>query len=137
VATLDGAPWFVAADVCRVLGFNIAAHGTEPHLWGIAADEKRPVPPGLLRGKGTGKATLISEPGLYRLIMRSDRPIARPFQDWVVREVLPAIRKTGGYVLAGADPAAVEVGATEMMPLPATFTEALRFPARHRTPSRL
>nr|WP_245421894.1 hypothetical protein [Rhodoplanes serenus] len=58
--------------------------------------------------------------------MRSDKPIARPFQDWVVREVLPAIRKTGGYVLAGADPATVEVGAAEMMPLPTTFTEALR-----------
>lgn len=41
----------------------------------------------------------VSESGLYKLIMRSDKPEARKFQDWVTREVLPAIRKTGGYLL--------------------------------------
>ncbi|WP_425292724.1 BRO-N domain-containing protein [Agrobacterium tumefaciens] len=42
---------------------------------------------------------MISESGLYKLIMRSDKPEARKFQDWVTRDVLPAIRKTGGYLL--------------------------------------
>ena len=41
---------------------------------------------------------LISESGLYKLVMRSDKPEAKQFQDWVTRDVLPAIRKTGSYV---------------------------------------
>ncbi len=41
----------------------------------------------------------MAEPGLYRLIMRSDKPEAREFQTWVTRDVLPAIRKDGGYVM--------------------------------------
>jgi len=43
--------------------------------------------------------TLLSESGLYKLIMRSDKPTARPFQDWVTRDVLPAIRKDGAYIM--------------------------------------
>ncbi len=46
-----------------------------------------------------GTATAISESGLYKLIMRSDKPEAVEFQNWVTREVLPAIRNTGGYLL--------------------------------------
>ena len=42
--------------------------------------------------------TVVSEPGLYKLIMRSSKPEARAFQDWVTREVLPSIRKNGIYV---------------------------------------
>ncbi|MFL9824708.1 Bro-N domain-containing protein [Rhodoplanes sp. SY1] len=76
--------------------------------------------------RGSTPINVLAEAGLYRLLSLSRKPIAEPFKDWLYREVLPAIRKTGGYVLAGADPATVEVGATEMMPLPATFTEALR-----------
>ena len=48
-------------------------------------------------GKG-GKATLISESGLYKLIMRSNKPAAKEFQDWVTKEVLPSINATGSYV---------------------------------------
>jgi len=49
-----------------------------------------------LRG---GKVTIISESGLYKLVMRSDKPQAKQFQDWVTREVLPAIRKDGAYIM--------------------------------------
>ncbi|WP_170149512.1 BRO-N domain-containing protein [Rhodoplanes roseus] len=127
VVTLDGAPWFVGGDVCAVLGLRPdwntyrALHDDEHKSLSKRACSDHALFPGR-----AAWVHVLSEPGLFRLVMRSDKPIARPFQDWVVREVLPAIRKTGGYVLAGADPAAVEVGATEMMPLPATFTEALR-----------
>lgn len=44
------------------------------------------------------RAVVISESGLYKLVMRSDKPQAKAFQDWVTREVLPSIRKTGAYV---------------------------------------
>lgn len=59
--------------------------------------------------------TVISESGLYKLIMRSDKPQAKPFQDWVTREVLPSIRKTGSY----------ELPKGEVMPLPVDFADAL------------
>lgn len=49
-----------------------------------------------------GRAMLISESGLYKLIMRSDKPQARDFQDWVTRVVLPAIRKDGAYIMGEA-----------------------------------
>lgn len=51
---------------------------------------------------------LLSEAALYALIMRSDKPAAAPFQAWVAGEVLPAIRLSGGYRLAGTAPEAVE-----------------------------
>ncbi|RAI37112.1 BRO-N domain-containing protein [Rhodoplanes serenus] len=133
MATLDGAPWFVAADVCKALGYSVSAAGVRGVLNGLDSDERKTVDGrsmGLYDGTlgGNPHRTILNEAGLYKLILRANktRPAAAFFQRWVTREVLPAIRKTGGYVLAGADPAAVEVGATEMMPLPATFTEALR-----------
>ncbi|MDQ7835598.1 MAG: BRO family protein [Humidesulfovibrio sp.] len=45
------------------------------------------------------KVAVISESGLYKLIMRSDKPAAKRFQNWVTREVLPALRKDGMYVM--------------------------------------
>ncbi|NJL07394.1 MAG: Bro-N domain-containing protein [Methylacidiphilales bacterium] len=95
VVSIDGKPWFVAADVCRVLGLT----NTTASLYHLAQDEKGISSIETLGGMQ--RLRIISEPGLYRLIMRSDKPIARPFQDWVNREVLPAIHETGGYMLAG------------------------------------
>lgn len=57
------------------------------------------VTPNPIGGKGGSQAKLITESGLYKLIMRSDKPEAKRFQDWVTREVLPAIRKDGLYVV--------------------------------------
>lgn len=87
-------PWFVAGDVLDVLG---CAKGSR-HNWllKLAADEKGKQP--VLTHGGSQLMLTISESGLYKLIMRSDKPEACKFQDWVTREVLPAIRKTGGYL---------------------------------------
>jgi prophage antirepressor-like protein len=108
VVTLDGAPGFVAADVCDVLGINRSA-GRWQGLRALAADERVVVnrsTPHLAGGSAEGlfgyrqpSASLISESGLYKLVLRSDKPQAKPFQDWVTRVVLPAIRKDGGYML--------------------------------------
>ncbi|MBW6398654.1 hypothetical protein KPL78_12385 [Roseomonas sp. HJA6] len=101
VAMCADTPWFVAADVCAVLGMD-TIQGTHKWLVGIAADEKRlattATDPQIFRGSKARSATLLSESGLYKLIMRSDKPEARPFQNWVTRDVLPAIRKDGAYV---------------------------------------
>ncbi len=109
VVTIDGNPWFVLADVRAVL--DKARGGKLP----LDADETRTVLE--LNGttlKGHG-LQLVSESGLYKLIMRSDKPQAKPFQDWVTREVLPSIRKTGSY----------ELPKGELMPLPVDFADAL------------
>ncbi len=94
VVDLDGQPWFVAKDVATALGFTVDA--LRYHAKGsFQKDEKRVVKlPGF---RGTG-GLCLSESGLYKLIMRSDKPQARVFQDWVTRDVLPAIRKDGAYI---------------------------------------
>ena len=93
VVDLDGNPWFVAKDACQACGIL----NTTRALSALAPDEK-----GLQRVKTPGgeqTLNVISESGLYKLVMRSDKPQARRFQDWVTREVLPAIRKDGAYVM--------------------------------------
>jgi prophage antirepressor-like protein len=91
VVEIDDQPWFVAADVCRVLDLEHVSNALKP----LADDQKTRKQITGMRGPA---ALLISESGLYKLVMRSDKPEARQFQDWVTREVLPAIRKDGMYV---------------------------------------
>lgn len=110
VVTIKGEPWFVTRDVCLILGFEITPiHGAWVATRHLTRDEKlllRRTTPHLTCGTvealfsaGQPSLSVISESGLYRLIMRSDKPEARTFQDWVTRIVLPAIRKDGGYIL--------------------------------------
>ncbi len=69
----------------------------------------------------SSRAAAVSESGLYKLIMRSDKDTARPFQDWVTKEVLPAIRKTGGYLLNEAAREKAHADTRSAMPLPEEF----------------
>lgn len=95
---IDGNPWFVAADVCRCLGLDYEKHGTGHYLARLLQDETNTLR--LVVGKrGNPNVRVVSESGLYKLVLRSDKPEARAFQDWVTRVVLPAIRKDGGYVM--------------------------------------
>ncbi|WP_418314504.1 Bro-N domain-containing protein [Roseomonas gilardii] len=85
----------MAGDVTRCLGLVRGGTTLSP----LCATERRVIRKwGQTPLKGQGLA-LISESGLYKLIMRSDKPQARAFQDWVTRDVLPAIRKDGMYVM--------------------------------------
>lgn len=86
---IDNEPWFVAADVCKILEHTnptIAMNSLEDY-------EKTKLNLGL-RG---GDTNIISESGFYALVLRSRKPIAKPFRLWVTTEVLPTIRKTGKY----------------------------------------
>lgn len=86
-------PWFVAKDVCDVLG--IRTNHLREDGRGLDDDEVASLP----NWEGKGSAPLIiSEPGLYKLIMRSRKPEAKAFQRWVTHEVLPALRRDGAYV---------------------------------------
>ena len=94
---LEGNSWFVAADVCRALDLSLVS-GATTHLRKLQADEVQQVPPNLIRGKGMSQASIISESGMYKLVNRSDKERAKKFQHWITAEVLPSIRKNGGYI---------------------------------------
>lgn len=99
VISQEGSPWFVAADVCRVLGIQWKGSGNSGTLSSLDEDEKGVTithTPG-----GPQEMAIVSESGLYALIFRSRKPTAIRFRKWVTSEVLPAIRKTGGYAAAG------------------------------------
>lgn len=83
----DGNPWWVAKDVCGVLAISAYRDSISK----IADKYKR-------RVKVDGRdAVVINESGLYKFILKSKKPNAEKFQDWVVEDILPSIRKTGSY----------------------------------------
>lgn len=86
----DGEPWFVAADVARVLGYTNPHEAVRTHCKGVSE---------ILTPSAGGQQTvkIIPERDVYRLVMRSRMPNAERFEEWVVGDVLPSIRKTGGY----------------------------------------
>lgn len=97
----DGEPWFVATDIAEVLGYRDAEKAAR-HL---PTHQKTTTPiPGSASG-GNPNRTIISEGGMYRLVLRSRKPEAAAFTDWVTNEVLPSIRKTGAYAAPPALPA--------------------------------
>lgn len=90
----DGEPWFVGKDVAEILGYAKARNAIARH---VDDDDKNDAPfQGVLGGTQT--VTIINESGLYSLILGSKLPKAKTFKRWVTSEVLPTIRKTGGYV---------------------------------------
>ncbi|MBU2755225.1 hypothetical protein HFU84_08505 [Acidithiobacillus sp. CV18-2] len=95
-----GEPWWVAVDVCKALGLDNARQA----LSRLDNDEKTTViiddgliEQGLSNNAPGTSLNLINEPGLYRLIMTSQKAEAKSFQRWVTHEVLPTLRKTGSY----------------------------------------
>ena len=90
----QGEPWFVAKDVCSVLGLGNASEACRS----FEHDEKGITIADTPGGKQS--MTTVNEPGLYRLILKSRKPEAKAFQRWVTHEVLPAIRRDGGYMVA-------------------------------------
>jgi prophage antirepressor-like protein len=88
----DDEPWFVAADVCKVLELE----KTDRAVSGLDDDEKGThivSTPG-----GNQSMTVVTEAGLYSLILRSRKPEAKTFKRWVIHDVLPSIRKHGAYL---------------------------------------
>lgn len=99
-----GEPWFVAKDVCDVLEL------TNPTVALEALDEDERSKFFLGR---QGEGNVISESGMYTLVMRSNKPHARKFRKWVTSEVLPSIRKTGSYAAPQTYPEALRALANE------------------------
>lgn len=91
---LNGEPWFALKDVCAVLG--ISNHKMTAQR--LDADEVSLTDLTDSMGRQQ-ETTVINESGLYNVILRSDKPEAKPFRKWVTSEVLPSIRKTGSYTV--------------------------------------
>lgn len=90
---MNGEPWFVLKDVCEVLGIS--------HITDTAKrmDEDEVGQTEVTDSMGRKQSTyIINESGLYSVILRSDKPEAKPFRKWVTSEVLPSIRKHGAYM---------------------------------------
>lgn len=102
--TVDDEPWFVGRDAAVILGYANTRKAIRDHVPARHRGGNESFP---LSDLGLDPQTvMVSEAGLYRLIMRSNTPHAESFQEWVTSEVLPAIRKTGSYaVQPAADPA--------------------------------
>jgi len=114
VSDREGAPWFVAADVCKALAIGnsrmAVARLDDDEITSVSFSDG-----GLKR-----KVNIISESGLYALVIRSNKPEAREFRKWITAEVLPTIRRTGRYE------AAAELPAVREKPLIQTVGEMLR-----------
>lgn len=89
---VNGEPWFVLKDVCNVLGLG-SAHKVADRL---DEDERNQIPLTDSLGREQ-ETTIVNESGLYNVLLRSDKPEAKPLRKWVTSEVLPSIRKTGSY----------------------------------------
>ena len=86
---IDGEPWFVAKDVCDILGVQNVTQSMQQ-----LEDFER----SMFNIGRQGEVNIISESGFYTLVLRSRKPIAKPFRLWVTQEILPQIRQTGGYI---------------------------------------
>ncbi|MFL9824710.1 Bro-N domain-containing protein [Rhodoplanes sp. SY1] len=123
VVDLDGAPWFIAQDVCRALGYktdgqsNVAAI-----LRSVDETEKRIIHRDTvncfhLKTSGNPNRYVVSEKGLYHLSFKAQRirPEVVAFQDWVSGVVLPAIRKDHGYIAGEEKVAAGELSEDKLL----------------------
>ena len=89
----SGEPWFVAKDVCDVLGYTNASTAISDHV-----DSEDKLNNESLSSLGQRGGWLVNESGLYSLVLSSKLPTAKEFKRWVTHEVLPQIRRTGGYI---------------------------------------
>jgi len=122
VLIIEDEPWFAGADIRKAMGLSYYGNWA-----GYLNDDETQVvrKGGSTSFKGHG-LKVVSESGLYKLIMRSDKPEARKFQDWVTREVLPAIRKTGGYLLNEEARETAKADDRQAMPLPEEFAQVMQ-----------
>lgn len=92
--SLDGQPALIAKDVAKILGYAKPADAVRRHVPSKFKGVSKIKTPG-----GVQEVIVITEPGVYKLMFSSKLPTAEKFTNWVTSEVLPSIRKTGGYQL--------------------------------------
>jgi hypothetical protein len=92
----DGQAWFVLADVCDILGLSNPSRVAQR----LPDEDKKEgeIDPRPNSGLGRLNGWIINEPGLYRVVLRSDKPETEPFMRWITHDILPSIRRHGFYV---------------------------------------
>ena len=90
---IDGEPWFVGVDIATALGYSNTRDAIAKHI-----DNEDKATVAIHDGRQKRNITAINESGLYSLILSSELPSAKAFKRWVTSEVLPSIRKNGGYI---------------------------------------
>lgn len=105
VVMQDEDPWFVASDVAKALGYEKPNNAINEHCKKMNKITLDPNLGGRVATVSTPpiQAIIIPESDVYRLVMRSNLPRAVEFQDWICEEVIPSIRRSGGYVMAKPD----------------------------------
>ena len=91
---IDGEPWFVGVDIATALGYSNTRDAIAKHI-----DNEDKATVAIHDGRQKRNITAINESGLYSLILSSELPSAKAFKRWVTSEVLPSIRKNGGYIV--------------------------------------
>lgn len=114
----DGEPWFVGKDVAQALGYSDQAKAIRIHV-----DEEDKGVDEMATPGGTQIVTIINESGLYSLILSSKLPAAKKFKRWVTAEVLPALRRNGGYINGQATMSDAEIMAKALVVAQNTITQ--------------
>lgn len=113
----NGEPWFVLKDVCDILGL------TDTNKISTRLDQDELTRIKFVSGGQSREMLCINESGLYNVILRSDKPEAKPFRKWVTSEVLPSIRRTGGYIAGQENLTPEELMAKALMVAQKTLAE--------------
>lgn len=116
----NGEPWFVGKDVAEILGYKKPENAIAVHV----DDEDKTTT--LIQGTGSNyksNAVIINESGLYSLILSSKMPKAKEFKHWVTSEVIPAIRKTGGYIAGSENMTDAEIMAKAVLVAQSTIRQ--------------
>ena len=90
---IDGEPWFVGKDIADILEYRNGSRDINRHI-----DEEDRRKSMIFDGNQNKETIIINESGLYSLILSSKLPNAKKFKRWVTTDILPTIRKTGGYI---------------------------------------
>ena len=115
---IDNEPWFVAADVCKALDLDNSRQAVAR----LDDDEKNTVI--LTDGiPGNPNKTIVNEPGLYTLVLGSRKPEAKAFKRWITHDVIPSIRKNGGYIAGQENMTAEELMAKALLVAKQTIDE--------------
>lgn len=119
VVEQGGEPWLVGKDVAEILGYSDLNKAVAMHV----DDDDKKLNDKTSPSFGQRGTTLINESGLYSLVLSSKLPDAKKFKHWVTAEVLPAIRKTGGYIAGSEKMSDAELMAKAVLVAQATIKE--------------
>lgn len=115
--SIDGEPWFVASDVCKALEIGNPTDAMRR----LDADERTLVS---IEGTSNGlPVNAVNEPGLYTLVLGSRKPEAKAFKRWITHDVIPSIRKNGGYIAGQENMTAEELMAKALLVAKKTIEE--------------